>query len=69
MDRTSSEVKLARFRKPKAACFLSYVDYRLNTNTSNTIKIGLQQGEVTYEGGRVKEVKKVNMVDVLYIQE
>jgi hypothetical protein len=27
-------VKLARCRRPKAACFLSYVEYRLNTNTA-----------------------------------
>jgi hypothetical protein len=25
-------VKLARFRRPKVACFLSYVEYRPNTN-------------------------------------
>jgi hypothetical protein len=28
--RTSSSVKLARFRKPKATCCLSYMKYRLN---------------------------------------
>jgi hypothetical protein len=27
-------VKLARIRKPKAICFLSYVEYRPNANTS-----------------------------------
>jgi hypothetical protein len=27
-------VKLSRFRKPKAACFLSYVEYRPNTNVA-----------------------------------
>jgi hypothetical protein len=26
-----------RFRKPKALCFLSYVEYRSNTNTGNII--------------------------------
>jgi hypothetical protein len=30
-------VKLARFRKSKAACFLSYVEYRPNKNTSTII--------------------------------
>jgi hypothetical protein len=30
-------VKLARLRKPKAACFPSYVKYRLKTNTTNII--------------------------------
>jgi hypothetical protein len=29
-------VKLARFRKPKATCLLSYVEQRPNTNTSIT---------------------------------
>jgi hypothetical protein len=28
------EVKLARFRKPKATCFLSYVACKTNTNTA-----------------------------------
>jgi hypothetical protein len=32
--RTSSQVKLVRFRRPKAACFLSHVEYRPNTNTA-----------------------------------
>jgi hypothetical protein len=36
--RTSSKMKLARFRKPKATCFLSCVENRSNTNTSNIIK-------------------------------
>jgi hypothetical protein len=35
---SQGEVKLARFRKPKAICFFSYVAYRPNTNISNTIK-------------------------------
>jgi hypothetical protein len=30
-------VKLARVRKPKATCFLLYVEYKPNTNTSNII--------------------------------
>jgi hypothetical protein len=32
--RTSSLVKLARFRRPNVACFLSYVEYGPNTNTT-----------------------------------
>jgi hypothetical protein len=32
-------VKLARFRKPKAACSLSYVKQRPNTNTSSIYTI------------------------------
>jgi hypothetical protein len=41
-------MKLARFRKLKTACFLSYVEYRPNTNIS--------KGVVTYkrEGKRRK---------------
>jgi hypothetical protein len=30
-------VRLARLRRPKVTCFLSYVKYRPNTNTSNII--------------------------------
>jgi hypothetical protein len=30
-------VKLGRFKKPKATCFLSHVKYRPNTNTSDII--------------------------------
>jgi hypothetical protein len=30
---TSSSVRFARFRSPKVACFLSYVEYKPNTNT------------------------------------
>jgi hypothetical protein len=58
-------VKLARFINPKATCFLSYVDYKANTNTSNIIftkkyiqniysKVGLEE-ETKAE---VKEGKK-----------
>jgi hypothetical protein len=62
--------KLVRFRRPKAACFLSYVEYGSDTNTSNIMKNRSRQGEVTNERGRVnKEVMEVNMVDVLSIQE
>jgi hypothetical protein len=57
-------VKLARFRRPKAACFLSYVEYRPNTNTAVLWKIGHAKGK-TQEGS----YKKVNIVDVLSIQE
>jgi hypothetical protein len=31
-------VKLTRLRKPKAAYFLSFIEYRPNTNTSNGMK-------------------------------
>jgi hypothetical protein len=42
--RTSSKVKLARFRKPKAKYFLSYVENRPNANTSNIMKTGHGNG-------------------------
>jgi hypothetical protein len=48
-------VKLVRFRKLKAEYFLSYVEYRLNTNTSNIMKNRPCQREVTNGRGRVKE--------------
>jgi hypothetical protein len=48
-------VRLARFRRPKAICFLSYAEYRTNTNTSNIMKNRTSQGEVTHEKERVKE--------------
>jgi hypothetical protein len=35
--RTSSYVKIVMFLKPKIACFLSYIEYRHNTNASNFI--------------------------------
>jgi hypothetical protein len=37
-------MKLSRLRKPKAACFLSFVEHRPNTNTSNIRKTGYAKG-------------------------
>jgi hypothetical protein len=37
-------VKLARFRKPKATCFLSYVKYRPKTNIAILWKTGNAKG-------------------------
>jgi hypothetical protein len=63
-------VKLAQFTKTKATCFFSNVEYKPNTNPSNIMKTRLHYGEVIYKRGRVKkEVKKMNMVDILFIQE
>jgi hypothetical protein len=62
-------VKLARHRKPMATYFLSYVDYRPDTNASNIMKNRLLKGEITYMRGRVKEDTKVNMFGVLPVQE
>jgi hypothetical protein len=45
-------VNLARFRKRKAACFLSYVEYRPNTNAAILWKTGHAKGRRhTREGG------------------
>jgi hypothetical protein len=63
-------MKLARFRKPKVICFISYVEYRPNTNTAILRKTGHAKGRSLTEDGRwKKEVKRVNMVDVLSAQE
>jgi hypothetical protein len=44
--------EVTRSRKPKAACFPSYMEYRLNKNTSNVIKTGHAKGRsLTGEGG------------------
>jgi hypothetical protein len=52
------------------ACFLSYIEYRHNANTGNIMKNRSCLGEVTYErGGQKSGVKKVDMIDVLPIQE
>jgi hypothetical protein len=39
-----------RLRKPKAACFLSYVEYGPNTITSNTMKNRSHTRERVKEG-------------------
>jgi hypothetical protein len=63
-------VKLVRFRKPVAACFFSYVDYRPNINTSNNMKKGHTKGRSLMRGGgEKKEVKNVSMVVILSLQE
>jgi hypothetical protein len=49
--KTSSSVKLARFRRPKAPCFLSYVEYRPNKNTAILWKTDHTRG------GHIKEGK------------
>jgi hypothetical protein len=48
--RTSLWVKLVRFRRPKVTCFLSYVKYRLNTNTAVLWKTGHTKGGHIWEG-------------------
>jgi hypothetical protein len=46
--------EVSQAQKPKAACFLSYVEYRPNTNTEILRKIGHAKGR-SHMGGRVKE--------------
>jgi hypothetical protein len=66
-------VKLARFRKIKVTCFLSYVENRSNTNTSINIytfkyiqnlfpKVGLL--EETKRGGKEEKNDRVNKNEV-----
>jgi hypothetical protein len=50
-------VKLARVRKPKAACFLSYVEYRPNTNKSSIIYTYIYIQNMYSEAGWVEETK------------
>jgi hypothetical protein len=50
--RTSSEVKLARFRKPKATCFLSYAENRPNTNRKQYF-----EKQVMLRGDHIQERK------------
>jgi hypothetical protein len=50
-------VKLARSKKPKATCFLSYVEYRPNTNKRNIMKNRIHKGEVNNRSRRIKEGK------------
>jgi hypothetical protein len=70
-------VKLARFRKPKAVCFLSYVEYRPNTNTSNIIctykyiqnmypKVGLL--EETKRGRKEEKIANNNEPHHIYLE-
>jgi hypothetical protein len=44
--RTSSYVKFDRFRKPKAACFLSYVEYKYKQ---------CYEKQFTLSGGHIQE--------------
>jgi hypothetical protein len=50
-------VQLASIRKPKATCFLSYVEYRPNTNIS-TIIYTFKNIQNMYPKGRLVEETK-----------
>jgi hypothetical protein len=47
-------VKLARLRRPKATCSLSYVEYKPNTNAEIFERL-VKLREVLHGRGRVKE--------------
>jgi hypothetical protein len=51
-------VKLARFGKSKATCFLSYVEYRTNTNASNITYTYKHLQNMYPVVGLVKEIKR-----------
>jgi hypothetical protein len=60
---------VARLRRPKAARFPSYVEYRTKTNVPIIRKIGHAKGRShTGEGGYKRKVKE-NVFDILWIQE
>jgi hypothetical protein len=53
-------VKLARFSKTKATCFLSYMEYRPNTNKSNIMKCiytWICHNETPYIVSYLKQIK------------
>jgi hypothetical protein len=63
-------VKLARLRRPKAAQCPSHVDCRPKTNTA--ILWGTGHTKVRLCKGRIgpgREIKNLNVVDVLTVQE
>jgi hypothetical protein len=47
---TSSSVKLVRFRRPKATCFLSQAEYRPNTNVAILWETGHAKGRLYSRG-------------------
>jgi hypothetical protein len=69
MDGTEEHhlVKMDRLRRPKAACFSSYLDYRPKTNAALSwyTKVWPHTGGI----GQGKEAKNLNVIDVLPIQE
>jgi hypothetical protein len=57
-------VKLARLRRPKVSCSLSYVEYRPKTNA-----VILWDAGHTGVIGQGKETKNLDVVDVLSVQK
>jgi hypothetical protein len=63
-------VKLARLRRPKAACSPSNADYRPKTNAAILWDMGPSKGRLCKGGIRQgKETKNLSEVDVLTVQE
>jgi hypothetical protein len=63
-------LKLARLRRPKAACSPSYADCRIKTNAAVLWDTGHTKERLcTREIGQGKETKSLNEVDVLYGSE
>jgi hypothetical protein len=56
------------FRRPKGACFLSYVEYTPNTNTTILCKTRHAKKRSHIRGNKRRNLR-MNMVDVLSIQE
>jgi hypothetical protein len=62
-------VKLARLKRPKAACSPSYADYKLKTNAAILWDMGHTNRRLCTGGiGQGQEIKNLNMVDVLTVQ-
>jgi hypothetical protein len=65
-----TKVKLVRLRRPKAACSPSCADYRPNRNAEVLWDIGHTKGRQSTGGiGQEKEIKNLNVADVLKVQE
>jgi hypothetical protein len=63
-------VKLARLRRPKAACSPSYADCRPKTNAAISWDMGHTMRRLCKAGiGQGKETKNFNEFDVLTVQE
>jgi hypothetical protein len=63
-------MKLARLRKPNAACSPSYAGCRPKTNAAVLWDMGHTKGRLCKGGiGQGKETKNLNEVDVLTVQE
>jgi hypothetical protein len=61
-------VKLVRLRRPKAACSLSYADYRLKINAAILWDMSYTKGRPQMRGiGQGKETKNLNVVDMLMV--